>query len=258
MAVDVVDLRSFYASPLGHVARRFVGRAIEVLWSEARDLSVLGVGYATPYLSLFRGPAERTVAFMPAAQGVVNWPTPGLSASALVEPTMLPLADQCFDRVLLVHALETSDAPEELMSEVWRILNPGGRIIVVAPNRRGLWARMDTTPFGQGQPYSRSQLNSLMRQTLFSPEHWAEALYVPPLQRRLFLRSAAAWERVGAGLSLPFAGVHVIEATKQLYRPIAVRQVRRAAQLRPVLLPSPGTTVVAPRLGRTRYPATPT
>jgi len=35
-----------------------------------------------------------------------------------------------------------------------------------------------------------------------------------------FLRSAMAWERVGAALSLPFAGVHIVEATKQVYRAI--------------------------------------
>ena len=90
---------------------------------------------------------------------------------------------------LLVHALETVESPSELLHEIWRILTPGGRIIMVAPNRRGLWARMDTTPFGYGQPYSRSQLKSLMRQTWFSPEGWAETLYVPPLRNRLLLQT---------------------------------------------------------------------
>ena len=33
---------------------------------------------------------------------------------------------------------------------------------------------------------------------------------------------------MGTGLSLPFAGLHVVDATKQLYRPVAVRPVRRA------------------------------
>lgn len=254
MAVDVVDLRNFYASPLGQVARRLIGQTVEGLWPDASHLAVLGIGYATPYLPPLRLRAERVVAFMPAVQGVVNWPAPGLSASALVEPTMLPLPDACFDRVLVVHGLETSDAPAELMSEIWRILNPGGRIIVVTPNRRGLWARMDTTPFGHGQPYSRSQLNALMRQSLFSPEHWAEVLYLPPLQRRLFLGSATAWERIGSGLSLPFAGVHVIEATKQLYRPVTVRQVRRAVRMQPVLLPAPGAGVAAPQATPKRAP----
>ena len=152
---------------------------------------------------------------------------------------MMPLSDASVDRVLVVHALETGESPRELLSEMWRILTPGGRLLLVAPNRRGLWARMDTTPFGYGQPFSRGQLTAVLREALFSPVHWAEALYVPPIPRRSFLRSAATWERVGATLSLPFAGVHIIEATKTLYRPVAVRAARRVAtQLRPVLAPA--------------------
>ena len=246
MGIDVVDLRAFYASPLGGVARRLVGRAIERFWRPVQGLRVLGLGYATPYLVPVRAAAERTLAFMPASQGVVNWPPSGLSASALVDPMMMPLPDASIDRVLVVHALETVESPTELLYEIWRILTPGGRIILVAPNRRGLWARMDTTPFGHGQPYSRSQLNRLMRETLFSPEGWAETLYVPPFPSWLVLRTAVAWERVGIALSLPFAGLHVVEATKQLYRPVTVRQTRRAARLEPVLVPAPASRDLVP------------
>ena len=239
MSVDVVDLRAFYASPLGSVACRLVSRAISRFWGPLVGLRVLGLGYATPYLGAVRTEAERTLAFMPASQGVVNWPRTGLSASALADPLMMPLPDASIDRILVVHALETVESPSELLHEMWRILTPGGRIIVVAPNRRGVWARMDTTPFGHGQPFSRSQLKSLMRQTLFSPEGWAETLYVPPLRNSAFLRTAIAWERVGVTLSLPFAGLHIVEATKQLYRPVAARATRRSPQLAPVLVPSP-------------------
>lgn len=238
MGIDVVDLRSFYGSPLGRVAARLVGRAVDNFWGQTAGLRVLGLGYATPYLAPVRAGAERTLAFMPASQGVVNWPASGLSASALVDPMMMPLPDASIDRVLLVHAIESVESPTELLYEVWRILTPGGRIIVVAPNRRGLWARMDTTPFGYGQPFSRTQLKALMRQTLFSPERWAETLYVPPLRSRFLLQTAQIWERVGSGFALPFAGLHVVEATKQLYRAITVRPMRRAYRLSPVFAPA--------------------
>jgi SAM-dependent methyltransferase len=237
MSVDVVDMRAFYASPLGQLAQRFVARAIDGFWGPLRGLRVLGLGYACPYLESLKGTAERTLAFMPATQGVVNWPPTGLSASALVDPTMMPLPEASVDRVLIVHALEAVDSPTELLAETWRILNPGGRIILVTPNRRGLWARMDTTPFGHGQPFSRSQLNGLMREALFSPTGWAELLYAPPFPSWLVLRSAGAWERVGTGLALPFPGLHVVEATKQLYRAVTVRPARRAARLSSVLVP---------------------
>ena len=112
----------------------------------------------------------------------------------------MPLTDAAVDRVLLIHALEMADDPVTLLREVWRVLSPNGRLLAVVPNRRGLWARIDTTPFGYGRPYSRSQITRILRETLFTPKGWGEALYVPPVQRSWFLRSAVAWERAGATL----------------------------------------------------------
>jgi SAM-dependent methyltransferase len=144
--------------------------------------------------------------------------------------------------VMLVHALEMSTDPAELLRETWRVLAGGGRLLVVVPNRRGLWARMDTTPFGHGRPYSRSQIMQLLRETWFTPTGWNEALYVPPFEGSLFLRSALAWERVGSTLASPFAGVHIVEATKQVYRAIPARREKRrlVPALEPVRAPSPG------------------
>jgi len=244
--MDVVDLRNFYAQRLGVVARHFVSRGIRARWKDARALRVLGIGYATPYLGLFREEAERCLALMPAPQGVVRWPSTRPALAALVEEDELPLTDSAVDRVLLAHALEMSPDPAELLREVWRVLAPGGRLLAVVPNRRGLWARMDTTPFGQGRPYSRSQITQLLRETWFTPTGWGEALYVPPVSRGWFLRSAVAWERTGATLSAPFAGVHIVEATKQVYRAIPARRERRrlVPSLKPALAPAPGAAAL--------------
>lgn len=241
MSIDVVDLRAFYSERLGTVARYFVGRGIRNLWSDAQGLRMVGIGYAGPYLGLFREEAERCLAFMPAAQGVVKWPTVRPTLSTLVDELELPLPDASVDRVLLVHALEMSQNPTALLREVWRVLASGGQLLAVVPNRRGLWARMDTTPFGHGRPYSRSQIMSLMRDAWFTPVSWSEALYVPPFQRSWFLRSAVAWERVGATLSAPFAGVHIVDATKQVYRAIPARREKRVLvpALKPALAPQP-------------------
>jgi SAM-dependent methyltransferase len=242
MSIDVVDLRNFYTQPLGAVARRFVGRGIRQHWHDMRGMKVLGVGYATPYLGLFREDAERCLAFMPAGQGVVKWPSARPSLTALVEGNELPLPDAAVDRLLLVHALEMSSDAEFILREAWRVLAAGGRLLAVVPNRRGLWARMDTTPFGHGRPYSRPQITHLLRETLFTPTGWSEVLYVPPIPRNWFLQSARAWERTGATISAPFAGVHIVEAMKQVYRAIPARREKRRLlpALEPVLAPSPG------------------
>jgi SAM-dependent methyltransferase len=238
---DVVDLRAFYSSPLGMVARRMVNQAIRDHWASARGMTMVGLGYCTPYLGLFREDAERSLAFMPAQQGVIHWPTARPSKAALVEDDRLPLADAAVDRVLIVHGLEVANDVQALLGEVWRVLAAGGRVLAVVPNRRGLWAQRDTTPFGQGRPYSSSQLTELMRESSFTPVAWSQALWVPPVRKALILRSASAWERMGSALSLPFAGVHLVEATKQVYKPAPLRRERSLPIFKPALRPSPAT-----------------
>lgn len=241
MSMDVVDLRDFYSQHLGMVARRQLNRAIRRLWPDAQGQRVLGIGYPTPYLGLFRETAERCLAFMPAEQGVLKWPTARPTLSALVDDYALPLPDSAIDRVLIVHALEMSDDPAALLREVWRVLAPSGRMMIVIPNRRGLWARSDATPFGNGRPYSRTQISQLLRHAWFTPAAWGEALYVPPIPRGWFLQSASAWERTGSAISAPFAGVHLVEATKQVYRAIPAKRERQRLipALEPVLAPTP-------------------
>jgi len=124
------------------------------------------------------------------------------------------------------------------------VLSPSGRVIAVIPNRRGVWTRSDNTPFGHGRPYSRSQITDLLRQTWFTPTAWGEALFMPPYAGGWVLKSAQMWERAGAALSLPFAGVHIVEATKQVYRAIPAKRerARLIPSLKPVLVPSSTVT----------------
>ena len=228
MASDVVDLRDFYRGPLGQVARRMIRRAIQRVWPDLRGIRLLGLGYATPFLSALGGETERTVALMPASLGVLAWPADGRNLVALADEGELPFADYSIDRVLLVHALETSDETRAMLKEIWRVLAGGGRVLIVTPNRRGIWARLDRTPFGSGRPYTMSQLSQLLRDEQFTPVGSDTALFIPPLTSRMMLRSAAAWERAGRRWFPTFAGVLLVEATKQIYaKPAAVRAPRR-------------------------------
>jgi len=240
MPLDVHSLQSFYGSPLGAVARRLIGRVVRERWESGSGLSVAAIGYGTPYLDRLRDEARRCLALMPAEQGVAIWPGGGRCSAALVDAQMLPLRDGSIDRLLLAHALEAADRPEALLEELWRITAPEGRILAIVPSRRGVWARTDSTPYGHGQPFSKSQLRDLLHGAEFSPIFWGEALYAPPVARPFLIRSAPTIERVGAALGLPFAGVHIVEAIKQVYRPVGVRAVARdrPPALKPVLAPS--------------------
>lgn len=228
MYLDIVDLRDFYATGLGQTTRRLLVHRLRRLWPDLSGLTVVGLGYAGPMLGVFREESECTLAFMPAEQGVVNWPADGPSSSTLVDETQLPLGDGTVDRLVLVHCLEMSEQPRDLLREAWRVLAPGGRLAVLVPNRRGLWARFEHTPFGQGRPYSRSQIVRLLRDTLFTPNSWGEVLWVPPFRGRFMIRSAAAWERAGTVIRAMPPGVLLVEATKQLYAAVPAKERSRA------------------------------
>jgi SAM-dependent methyltransferase len=236
MHLDVVDLRDFYASRLGQVARRFVRRKLRELWPDVKGQRILGLGFATPFLRPFLDEAESVVALMPASQGVTQWPAEGRNRVALADEFELPLGDASIDRVLLVHGLETSEAVRPLLRQVWRVLTSSGRLMVLAPNRRSLWAQIETTPFAQGHPYSKSQLSRLLRECMFTPEGFNQALYMPPFMSRFLIRNGSAWESTGARFWPGLAGVIFSEATKQLYAPAtpAKRVPARVRILRPV------------------------
>jgi len=202
--------------------------AIQRVWPDLRGMRLLGVGYTTPFLSAIATGTERTVALMPASLGVLGWPPEGPNLVTLADAGELPFAASSIDRVLVVHAIETSEHAGAMLKEVWRVLAGGGRLLIVAPNRRGIWARLDRTPFGSGRPYTMSQLSQLLRDELFTPVGSDTALYIPPVRKRMIMRSASAWERVGKRWFPTFAGVVLIEATKQIYaKPNAVRAPRR-------------------------------
>lgn len=215
MRVDVLALQRFYASSLGGAARRMAGRRLEALWPNADGLDVLGLGYATPYLERFLGRARRVVAWMPAAQGAERWPGGAASLTALSEETRLPFIDACFDRVLIVHALEEAENVRPLLREVWRVMAPEGRLVVIAANRWSLWAQADATPFGHGRPYSRHQLAALLADSMFEPVASARALYVPP--HNWAAGAADGFERVGELVWPAQGGLVLMEALKRLY-----------------------------------------
>jgi SAM-dependent methyltransferase len=237
--MDVVDLREFYASRFGNSARQLIARILLPKMEVAAGATVLGLGFATPYLGGGIEGARATLAFMPARQGVLQWPPEAPVSSALVDEFDLPLLESVADLVLVVHGLELTDSPAEMLDELWRVLAPQGRLLLVVPNRRGMWARFDSTPFGYGQPFSRPQLASLLKEARFSIMSWSQALFMPPIDRSPFLSSTAALERFGKWLMPRFAGVIIVEAVKQVYATSGRRARRLVPRLRPVLAPAP-------------------
>jgi SAM-dependent methyltransferase len=216
MHQDVTELRDFYARPLGKIARRVLRQRIRARWPRVTGQTLIGLGFASPYLGVFRGEAHRIGALMPATQGALVWPSKGDTMSVLVDEDRLPLPDNSVDRLLAVHCLETAEQVRPLLREMWRVLAPDGRLLMIVPNRRSMWSQSDATPFGHGRPYSRGQLEKILDDALFSPIDWSYGLHMPPFERKFILRSAASFERLGARVTPKFGGVIMVEARKEV------------------------------------------
>lgn len=235
MAIETYALDQFYVTQQGAVVARLVRGRLQVLWPDLTSQNVLGIGYSAPYLRLWRERAKRCVAVTPAHMGPGGWPATAPSLCCMAGEDALPFPDLFFDRVLLVHGLETSDNARRLLREVWRILKDDGRVIVVAPNRRGMWAHSDSTPFGHGQPYSLGQMRRLLSAAMFTVERRDTALYMPPTRLRIVLRGAPAWERLGRRFLPRLGGVTLMEAVKDMYAvvPAGAEPARRTVFAEP-------------------------
>jgi SAM-dependent methyltransferase len=217
MREEIHGLDGFYATPTGLVAARLLRDRLRAFWPSLPGQCVLGLGYASPFLRLWRAEAARCVALVPPHLPPWRWPRKAPCRTAVAEEDVLPFPDLCFDRVLLVHGLETAENARRLLRETWRVLKDDGRLMVVVPNRLGLWGQLERTPFGHGRPYSPGQLEALLRRQMFRAERRGEALFVPPFTTRLLLRGAEGWERVGRRLFPRFAGLTLVEAEKDMF-----------------------------------------
>jgi len=228
MQLDAADLADFYEAPLGQLTRRLISRQLRVYWPQTQGLRFLGYGFSVPYLRAFQAESERVIALMPAHQGVVAWPA-NRSLAALGDEDALPFPDAFFDRILIVHGLEGADASRTLLRQLWRVLAPEGRMMLVVPNRTSLWAQLERSPFAVGRPFSKGELDRLLRASLFQPLRWDRALYLPPFRGRRLIRTANGWDKVMRRLLPTLAGVHLVEAAKSLYGapPVAVNVAPR-------------------------------
>ncbi|VAX05536.1 SAM-dependent methyltransferase 2, in cluster with Hydroxyacylglutathione hydrolase [hydrothermal vent metagenome] len=237
MYQDIGELRAFYDTPLGRVTRRLIQRQITALWHNISGMDIVGLGYAAPYLDIFRSRskhgakhgAKHVINIMPALQGVTRWPRHNGdlgndgphpykgNLTALAHDGNLPLKDASIDRILVIHTLEHTEVSRHLLREIWRSLAPGGRVIIIVPNRLGLWARTDRTPFGHGTPFSALQLRQLLSENMLTPTQTTSALHLPPFKSRSLLSLMTTFEGTGQRWWHNLAGALIVEAEKQIY-----------------------------------------
>lgn len=242
MHLDVRNLHGFYyRSALGRAAQKVIRTQVREFWGDVHGQTVAGFGFAVPLLRPFLPEARRVVAVMPGPQGVIHWPVGLPNVSVLANETRWPLETGHVDKLVVMHGLETSENQTALLDECYRVLGPGGEALFIVPNRSGLWARSDRTPFGYGRPYSRSQLENQLRYHDFLPNTHSSLLYQPPSTRRFWMKTAPVWERIGRSVPAIMAGgVMMVRASKRYPpRPRGVDEAARVLNPLDVLAPKP-------------------
>ncbi|MEO5366407.1 MAG: class I SAM-dependent methyltransferase [Magnetococcus sp. WYHC-3] len=223
MNFDAVRLRRWYDTGQGQTAFRILSEVIEPWVAEKSEGACVGLGYVQPWLEWLRPRRRLLWGVAPAEMGVIPWPGAGGNRMVQARPDALPFADRSVDRVFMVHLLEGSVAPNATLREVWRVLTPGGRLVLIVPNRSGLWARRDSTPWGWGRPFSPGQLEDLLEENLLLTRRSRYALFVPPWAGERLLAMASAWEKAGNRWFAPLGGVIACEAEKTVYAALPLR-----------------------------------
>ncbi len=217
MVYSVQELKDFYGSRAGRLVKRMLSAMIYDLWPDVKPFFLCGYGYTPPFIRRHQKEAQRVCFFMPERNNVHFWPENKPGQVCLTSDKLLPLETESVDRLIVVHGLEYAEDPDMLMQEFWRVLKSNGRILVIVPNRLGLWARAEWTPFGHGTPYTTGQLLNTLKNNLFVVENSRKALFMPPFKSFIALRTVYFFESFGRFVFSGLAGVHLVEASKQVY-----------------------------------------
>lgn len=214
MIYNVHNFVDFYKTELGQLVYQDLSALITPFFLNCKDQTILGIGFSHLYLQHINSESNSIISFMPERIGGYAWPTDH-TQTALVHDWLFPLPNQSVDQILLVHCLEFLSNPTAFFDEIWRVLKKDGKLLMIFPNRRGLWARSDHTPFGYGQPYTMTQAVNLISNYGFVTTQKLRALHFAPTSSSLIYYSS----KIFCGISLPiikkFSGVNAIWAEKK-------------------------------------------
>jgi ubiquinone/menaquinone biosynthesis C-methylase UbiE len=138
----------------------------------------------------------------------------GVNSSIIAKDSEIPLADNSVDKILLIHYFEYASHPNLLLREIWRLLKPGGKLLLVAPNKLSLWPHSKKYPYKKCKLFSIMQLSKILDEAMLSPVKTSSTLFALSNAYRFFPDVSDAIENWSSKWLSPFGGVLLVEAEK--------------------------------------------
>jgi dolichyl-phosphate beta-glucosyltransferase len=103
------------------------------------------------------------------SQALTHARSRGLRGLVRAEASALPFAEGSFGSAMALDVIEHHSRPEQMLTEVRRILRPGGLLVVTVPAFEWMWSYADHV-LGHYRRYTRVQLASDLRSSGFAVE----------------------------------------------------------------------------------------
>lgn len=207
------SLQTWYTKPLGRLVAQAEREALDVHLDRFSGARLLQLGAFGDGLRVLRANTSRAWLAGPPGDGPVD---------CYLEPEALPFQSDSIDAVVLVHSLEFSDSPHQVLREAERVLAPEGHLLVLGFNAWSAWGlarwlrrRGGRAPWN-GRYVSASRLRdwlSLLGLEISSQEY---RLFRPPIGRPRLQQRLEWLERVGPGLLPWLGGIHITVAQKRV------------------------------------------
>lgn len=111
------------------------------------------------------------------------------SAKIQANPSMLPIASDSVDLVVLMHHLSNTSEPHAILREAFRILIPEGKLVIIDFNPISLWGLrhffqswLEHVPF-KGHYFTAKRVDDWMRLLGFDKNRVYRVGYLPPIQK---------------------------------------------------------------------------
>ena len=170
------------------------------------------------------------------------------TAKVRANPSMLPVASDSVDLVILMHHLSNTAEPHAVLREAYRILIPEGKLVIIDFNPVSLWGLrhlfqswLEKLPF-TGHLYTARRIDDWMRLLGFDQDRQLRVGYLPPIQKASVTRHLGWLEKGMRRLSPALGAINLMVYSKSIspLTPVRHRWVTRKIIPAKIARPSVG------------------